>query len=212
MRVRTQVVMMTGHENKKARAESAGFMKFLPIPPNSCLTMMMAKPSPTSTSHSGAVTGMLKASKTPVTIQDMSPVVLGRRVRIPYSHSKNMQPQTEKTVRTRLRQPKTKTETATETGLPKRASQLYYEKEVDAILNELMAEMKQTEEKIEQIYAQPAPQPKTVQEEGKRPLSSPKTERPSFLNMTTDEIIEQFTMELEEARLRPLDEDQNQSK
>lgn len=107
---------------------------------------------------------------------------------------------------------KTKTETATETGLPKRASQLYYEKEVDAILNELMAEMKQTEEKTEQIYAQPAPQPKTVQEEGKRPLSSPKTERPSFLNMTTDEIIEQFTMELEEARLRPLDEDQNQSK
>ena len=35
------------------------------------------------------------------------------------------------------------------------------------------------------------------------------TSRPSFMDMTTDEIIEQFTMELEEARLRPLEDIQS---
>ena len=55
---RGQVVMITGQKTiRNARAASAGFIKFLPMPPNSCLTMTMAKASPMSTIHSGAGNG-----------------------------------------------------------------------------------------------------------------------------------------------------------
>ena len=50
-----------------ARAPSAGFMKFLPMPPNSILTMMMPNSAPNTTIHHGADTGTLNAIRTPVT-------------------------------------------------------------------------------------------------------------------------------------------------
>ena len=42
----TQLLMTTGQLNRKARAARAGFTKFLPMPPNSCFTTIMAKKSP----------------------------------------------------------------------------------------------------------------------------------------------------------------------
>ena len=41
-----QLVMAVGQLNMKARAARAGLTKFLPRPPKSCLTTMMAKKSP----------------------------------------------------------------------------------------------------------------------------------------------------------------------
>ena len=42
----TQVVISPAQESMKARAARAGFRKFLPMPPKSCLTKTMAKKSP----------------------------------------------------------------------------------------------------------------------------------------------------------------------
>lgn len=91
-----------------------------------------------------------------------------------------------------------------------------YEKGVDALLDELMAEIGKSTQTI------PEPQPPVTQtpvisETKTQPVSSEiktkqesgVTSRPSFMDMTTDEIIEQFTMELEEARLRPLEDIQS---
>lgn len=91
-----------------------------------------------------------------------------------------------------------------------------YEKGVDALLDELMAEIGKPTQTI------PEPQPPVTQtpvisETKTQPVSSEiktkqesgVTSRPSFMDMTTDEIIEQFTMELEEARLRPLEDIQS---
>ena len=71
-----QVVMKPAQEAiMNARAPSAGFMKFLPMPPNSILTITMPNRPPNTVSHSGAATGMLKAIRTPVTKQERSPTV-----------------------------------------------------------------------------------------------------------------------------------------
>ena len=42
----TQLLISTGQLKRKARPASAGFRKFLPMPPKSCLTMTMANRSP----------------------------------------------------------------------------------------------------------------------------------------------------------------------
>ena len=60
-----------------ARAPSAGFMKFLPRPPNSIFTMMMPNNAPNTSIHHGAETGTLNAISMPVTKQDRSPMVFG---------------------------------------------------------------------------------------------------------------------------------------
>ena len=52
-----QVVINRGKLIRKARAERAGFIKFLPMPPNSCLTTIIAKASPISTIHIGEEAG-----------------------------------------------------------------------------------------------------------------------------------------------------------
>ena len=57
VRMAGQVVMITGKLMRNARALRAGFMKFLPMPPYSCLTTMMAKASPMRTIHMGEDTG-----------------------------------------------------------------------------------------------------------------------------------------------------------
>ena len=73
-----QVVIRPAQEAiMNARAPSAGFMKFLPMPPNSILTMMMPNSAPNTTIHHGADTGTLNAIRTPVTKHDRSPTVLG---------------------------------------------------------------------------------------------------------------------------------------
>ena len=70
------VVISAGQEAiMNARAPSAGFIKFLPSPPNSIFTTMMPNSAPNTTSHSGAATGTLKAISTPVTKHDRSPTV-----------------------------------------------------------------------------------------------------------------------------------------
>ena len=73
-----QVVIMPAQEAiMNARAPSAGFIKFLPRPPNSILTMMMANSAPNTTIHQEAATGTLNAISMPVTKQDRSPMVFG---------------------------------------------------------------------------------------------------------------------------------------
>ena len=71
----THVAMMTGQENRNARAASAGFIKFCPMPPKSCLTTMIAKKSPMMSVQYGMVTGHTNASSNPVTTADRSPAV-----------------------------------------------------------------------------------------------------------------------------------------
>ena len=93
-----------------------------------------------------------------------------------------------------------------------KSSHLDYEKSVDAWIDELMAEISVPDSKPS-VQEPPAMQTEAI--EPKTPSDFPEIKkeqgtgtmpRPSFMDMTTDEIIEQFTMELEEARLRPLDE------
>ena len=73
-----QVVIMPAQDAiMNARAPSAGFMKFLPRPPNSILTTTMANSAPNTTIHQEAATGTLNAISAPVTRQDRSPTVFG---------------------------------------------------------------------------------------------------------------------------------------
>ena len=60
-----------------ARAASAGFRKLWPMPPNSCLTTMMAKALPISGIHSGTLAGRFRASSRPVTAADRSATRMG---------------------------------------------------------------------------------------------------------------------------------------
>ena len=91
-----------------------------------------------------------------------------------------------------------------------------YEKGVDALLDELMAEISKSTQTISEPQP-PVTQTSVISETKTQPVSSEiktkqesgVTSRPSFMDMTTDEIIEQFTMELEEARLRPLEDIQS---
>ena len=56
----TQAVISVAQEASKiARAASAGFMKFCPMPPKNCLTRMIAMAEPIAASHHGADAGRL---------------------------------------------------------------------------------------------------------------------------------------------------------
>jgi hypothetical protein len=50
------------------------------MPPNNCLTIIIAKAPPITGDHNGAFTGKLKASKTPVTTADKSLILTGVRI------------------------------------------------------------------------------------------------------------------------------------
>ena len=55
----------------------AGFAKFIPIPPKSCLTTIMATTEPKAACQSGMETGRLNARSMPVTTAERSPTVTG---------------------------------------------------------------------------------------------------------------------------------------
>ena len=96
----------------------------------------------------------------------------------------------------------------------KQSNRFDYEKGVDTLLDELMAEISMSNQALSEQKPPVTQTPminetKTTQPvsfEVKKEPAAGVSSRPSFMDMTTDEIIEQFTMELEEARLRPLDE------
>ena len=91
---------------RKTRPMSAGLTKFLPRPPNSILTMKMAKKLPTTGSHRGAATGRLKASRMPVTTAERSKVVFSHLRRRQKSASKPTQERTLTATCTPARMPK----------------------------------------------------------------------------------------------------------
>ena len=102
----TQFVISTGQLNINALAASAGLTMFLPIPPKSCLTIMIAKKSPTRTHQQGMVGGHTKAMSMPVTIADRSYSLEGLFSKAHHAHSKNTQPATLIRVTSSARRPK----------------------------------------------------------------------------------------------------------
>ncbi len=100
-------VILVGQEaSKNALAANAGFIKFCPIPPKTCFTMMMAKAAPTTASHHGAVTGKLKASRIPVTTALQSLIVIGFLVSFCTSASARTEVNTEMIVNNKALMPK----------------------------------------------------------------------------------------------------------
>ena len=71
------VMMLVNEIKRKQRAPRAGFIKFWPSPPNSCLTTRIAKTPPIRPIHHGAVDGRLSASSKPVNAADPSLIVMG---------------------------------------------------------------------------------------------------------------------------------------
>ena len=61
--------------NRKILAVIAGLLKFLPIPPKSCFTTMIAKAHPMIACQIGKVEGTLKAIRRPVSAAERSPMV-----------------------------------------------------------------------------------------------------------------------------------------
>ena len=109
----TQVVMATGQEaSRNARPASAGFMKFLPMPPNRHFAKMMENRAPITMTHSGADTGDTKESSTPVTTADRSPVESGLPAALQKIFSKTTQAMTVTAVCSSARGPNMKTATA----------------------------------------------------------------------------------------------------
>src|SRR5690554_2262629 len=76
--VPVNVAMCCGHEASSiALAANAGFIKFEPNPPKSCLTTIIAKAEPIIGNHQGALAGKLNASNTPVITAEKSLIVTG---------------------------------------------------------------------------------------------------------------------------------------
>ena len=88
------------------RPTSAGFAKFMPMPPNSCLTTMMATKSPMSSWPMGMPTGTFSARMMPVTTADRSEMGLVLLSSLQYSHSNTTQAATDTAVTSRARMPK----------------------------------------------------------------------------------------------------------
>ena len=61
----------------KARPANAGFIKFDPIPPNNCFTIIIENTDPIIIIGIGSVTGTLNANNIPVTTADKSLIVEG---------------------------------------------------------------------------------------------------------------------------------------
>ena len=64
-------------KNRKTLAARAGLRKFLPIPPNSCLTSMIANSEPITGTQRGAATGRFMPRRIPVTAAEPSVTVIG---------------------------------------------------------------------------------------------------------------------------------------
>ena len=74
--VRGQVDIFDAKDmNRNILAVMAGLLKFLPMPPNSCLTTIMAIKHPSTACHIGKFEGTLKAISSPVKAADKSPMV-----------------------------------------------------------------------------------------------------------------------------------------
>ena len=72
----TQFVIIEGYEARRnALPARAGFTKFCPRPPKSCLTITIANTEPTIGTHQGADAGMFIARRRPVTTALRSEIV-----------------------------------------------------------------------------------------------------------------------------------------
>ncbi len=75
----TQCIIGPGKDtNRTIRAANAGLTKFMPIPPNICLTTTIAIRQPNMAISGLISTGKFNASKRPVTTADKSPMVASR--------------------------------------------------------------------------------------------------------------------------------------
>ena len=92
------------------RAVRAGLTKFCPMPPNICLTTMMAAAQPNTAISGFRVTGRFRASRMPVTTQLRSPTVWGRFMTLRHRYSKRMQAATQVRISAAARMPNRMTE------------------------------------------------------------------------------------------------------
>ena len=88
------------------RPTSAGLAKFMPMPPNNCLTSTMATNAPTTAVHKGIVGGRLNARMMPVTTAEQSDTVCGRFIRMLNSASNSTQAATVTATTASARAPK----------------------------------------------------------------------------------------------------------
>ena len=100
--------------NSTIRPTRAGLAKFMPMPPNSCLTMTMATRSPMMSWPMGMPTGTFMARMMPVTTADRSLMGLGFLSSLQYSHSKATQATTDTAVTSSARMPKMMAEATTQ--------------------------------------------------------------------------------------------------
>ena len=103
-----QVVISVAKEmNRTILAVIAGFTIFLPMPPNSCFTTMMATKQPTMAIQYGRPDGTLNAISIPVRAAERSPTVCVFFISLLYTHSKNMLAAMQTTVRMSALNPNT---------------------------------------------------------------------------------------------------------
>ena len=100
--------------NSTMRPTRAGLAKFMPMPPNSCLTMTMATRSPMISWPMGMPTGTFMARMMPVTTADRSLMGLGFLSSLQYSHSKATLAMTDTAVTSSARTPKMMAEATTQ--------------------------------------------------------------------------------------------------
>ena len=105
-------------------ATIAGFAKLKPMPPNSCLTITIAKNAPTTTTHRGSDGGQLNAISIPVTTADQSPIVIGCFSIFSYRYSKPTHAATETAVRIRELIPKNTTAAASAGSIAMQTSRM----------------------------------------------------------------------------------------
>ena len=89
----------------------AGFAKFWPMPPKSCLATAMAKKLPIIATHSGTVAGRFMASNRPVTTALRSPMVCSRFIARRQRYSMSTQEPTQTAATSSARHPKITMET-----------------------------------------------------------------------------------------------------
>ena len=108
------VISVAKEMNRMIRAVMAGFTRFLPMPPKSCLTTMMAAKSPMRSVQIGSPAGTLKAMSMPVSAAEQSLTVCLLLRRAFHPHSKNMQAAMDTAVRRITLNPNTTVETTRE--------------------------------------------------------------------------------------------------
>jgi len=93
-------------KNITIRAVTAGLAKFLPKPPKSCFTSMIATALPNTACQIGIVTGRLNAKRTPVMHAEKSFIVFSLFVIFSKPHSKSTHDATQTQVTSAARAPK----------------------------------------------------------------------------------------------------------